>query len=494
MLSPKEHPKPLITWLILGLATCLSIFPRPVYSANSCRTSLGTAQAKVTELPDEVEHQLILEELAALRTAISNAQKSGDRSVAYTLAKAYSAKLAEADHYQLPLGRFNQTNEKADLIEKEVKKREHVAESIESLLRLLQNTTSFEFSPDGKTGLAQMKDLSVVTVDLASGKIRHVLTSDVDFRRATFSADGKRVILVSDGQPTMIAEVETGVKIGDLGRNGTTFYRAYLNANGTRALVVNLKRFPNMIDEKTNLPKKEFTAGLWDSVTGKLITSFQPALGEVVTAVFTKDESKVITQNSTDSGKGTQVWDAKTGRFLHDIHTNSDSGTLGVSPNGRYAVAINRDGALEIFDMASGELIHSILGHSTWADKLHFDHTGRYLLTSGRDAYAILWDLENGKIVHYLQSGTTPTIFADFLHGTQELVTVDRSNNLYVWNMITGARKKVLDQKAIDPNLTTGMREPSISVSSDGKSIVVVRPPFGGMIWRQDIISDASAR
>ena len=66
------------------------------------------------------------------------------------------------------------------------------------------------------------------------------------------------------------------------------------------------------------------------------------------------------------------------------------------SPDGKSLAIASREGTVQLFDVATGELLFSLKGHSSAVIALAFSPDGRTLATGGSDQTIRLWNAETG--------------------------------------------------------------------------------------------------
>ncbi|MFJ2738349.1 protein kinase [Streptomyces sp. NPDC087440] len=78
-----------------------------------------------------------------------------------------------------------------------------------------------------------------------------------------------------------------------------------------------------------------------------------------------------------------QLWDTRTGEELRSLA--AAVGLLDLSPDGRLLAGASRDGAVRLWDVATGRTLRTYRGHESEIGALVFLDDGRHLLTAGRD-------------------------------------------------------------------------------------------------------------
>lgn len=100
------------------------------------------------------------------------------------------------------------------------------------------------------------------------------------------------------------------------------------------------------------------------------------------------------------------VWDLRTNRRIHDLHTDSDMvDTLALSPDGQWLAAgwrslFPNQSGIQIWDFATGQSIHSLAGHAgTFNRFLAFTPEG-HLLSVGDDQLLRCWHPATGTLIN----------------------------------------------------------------------------------------------
>jgi WD40 repeat protein len=158
-------------------------------------------------------------------------------------------------------------------------------------------------------------------------------------------------------------------------------------------------------------------------------------------AIFSPDGRFVVT---SDNDGAACVWDVRTGKQVKKFTepagvTGGVGGGTGVgstpmhwavfSPNGRQVLTANADGTARIWDVRTGRQIRAVSEptgeslNSAW-----FSPDGKSLVTASDDGTARIWDAATGRLLHTLRGpGLTPIYNAAFSHNGQRVVTCSGS-------------------------------------------------------------------
>lgn len=274
------------------------------------------------------------------------------------------------------------------------------------------------FSPDSKSLLTSAP---ISLLDVATGK---------ETRR--YAGNGGQDVLAYSPDGKMFA--------ADNGDNGIDLFNA---ATGTR-----LRRFRGHTSYIISLAfspcgktlasaSNDKTARLWDVASGKELRRFEER-GAVHTVAFSPNgkllawagDEGLIRLWQVDSTESPQRWESFTGvvyrlAFSPDgksIAVGGNDGTLsirevdgwklrrrwaahvhpvasvGYLPDGQtLASSGGQDGAVRLWNAATGQALHARSGHTARIEALRFTANGSTLRSFGRDLRVLEWDLKTGK-------------------------------------------------------------------------------------------------
>jgi WD40 repeat protein len=257
-----------------------------------------------------------------------------------------------------------------------------------------ENILSVAFSPDGKYIISGSRDQTLKLWDVSTGrKIRTFRGHTGWVNEVAFSPDGKYIISASRDKSLKLWEVSTGHQI-----------RSF---RGHRVEVLSVTFSP---DGRYVLSGSHVEAKLWDVATGREIRSFQETefdqTPKIFSTAFSPDSRYVVTGGSQE---WLSIWDVSTGEKVHTCkghtwHVHS----VAFSPDGRYIVSGSLDQTLRIWDVSTGREVRTLRGHTGAVNAVNFSQDGKYIVSGSSDGSIKFWKASRGELVlTHLSTGET---------------------------------------------------------------------------------------
>jgi WD40 repeat protein len=221
------------------------------------------------------------------------------------------------------------------------------------------------------------------------------------------------------------------------------------------------------------------TIRLWDSDTGKLLTTHRLHRGWVGGLTFLSDDKTLVSAGVDTKAKRFELksWQVAGDRERTLVRGEPFYITAQpvVSADGRFlAVAYgtgderlsSEPGEVAVWDLATGKELHRLRGHSTRSRRLAFAPDGRTLASANDDKTARLWDASNGKEGAVLSGHSTGLDSLAFAPDGHLLATGDDEGEVRLWDLATG------NARAAFKAHPAGSRVTVLVYSGDGKTLV----------------------
>ena len=138
-----------------------------------------------------------------------------------------------------------------------------------------------------------------------------------------------------------------------------------------------------------------------------------------------------------------RLYDFK-GKLVRTLEKNGPGGlTPRFSPDGKVLAVGNRNHETQLFDVATGKLLHKL--DKTMTQEIAFSPDGRTLACGYVDGTLILWDVATGKRLHEAESGCKEVYSVDWSPKGDVLATSGLSGKIVLWDPTKLTRLAELD-------------------------------------------------
>jgi len=218
----------------------------------------------------------------------------------------------------------------------------------------------------------------------------------------------------------------------------------------------------------------------WEASTGTHpYVLGQPAPSSIYSVAFSPDGRLLASGTPCGPLGCVQVWDANTGQLLRTIEEYSrgrqmidhagraqvwdlpgDVWDVRFSPDGRTLALVGTDGAIQLIDTSSGQLVRALYGRSrTSLGPAAFGPDG-HTLAASQDGAVLLWDVDSGDLVQTLEGHTGRVSGIVFDPTGNTLASSELDQTIRLWDVSTGRLLRRFDQDAYIS---------SLAISPDGQ-------------------------
>lgn len=146
------------------------------------------------------------------------------------------------------------------------------------------------------------------------------------------------------------------------------------------------------------------------------------------------------------------------------------------SPNGRRVVIASDDATVKIWDVKTGNVVHSLEGHSGPISFAIYSPEGKTVLSTGIvDKTAKIWSATTGNLIYTLGDDTPNIKYATFSPDGQTILTICENNAVKIWDAQTGKILHELNAHIDEVNFAT--------FSLNGKLIITTSVDKTAIIW-----------
>ncbi|MCJ7695000.1 MAG: hypothetical protein MUO40_06180 [Anaerolineaceae bacterium] len=109
--------------------------------------------------------------------------------------------------------------------------------------------------------------------------------------------------------------------------------------------------------------------------------------------------------------------------------------TIAISPDGRQVISGSTDETLRVWDLASGECLRTLHGHTDSVNTIAITADGRQVVSGSGDKTLKVWDLESCKCLCTLEGHTDSVNAIAITPDGRQIVSGGKDKTLCVWDL-----------------------------------------------------------
>ena len=130
------------------------------------------------------------------------------------------------------------------------------------------------------------------------------------------------------------------------------------------------------------------------------------------------------------------LWNLKSGKLAKTFVGHSDIiSSVAFSSDSQYAISGSRDRTVRIWNVNSGRLLDTYRGHNGFVSSVNFSSDGRYVLSGSYDKTLQFWDRRDGRLIRRFKRGNW-VLSMDISQGFA--LSGHRDRTMRLWNLDTG--------------------------------------------------------
>jgi WD40 repeat protein len=276
---------------------------------------------------------------------------------------------------------------------------------------------------------------------------------DSTIEAVEYAPDGRTCALGGVGQVTLFDTQTWGVVRDFPTVSGTVAYLAHRPQSSELAAVAgNEPQVPNRLYR-------------WDTATGAELPALPDWPAGVGQVAYLPDGRTLV--GAFADGR-VRLWDLTT-LGPPRVFSPPDAqplkwAAIAVDPQGRWLASMRADHAILIWDARTGQLVHTLAGHTAGVGDLLFSPDGHTLGSGGDDRLVRVWDVRAGTLRHTLVGHVAAINAVIFSPDGRRLVSAGGGAMIKLWDLATGQEVRTLTDH------TGNVR--AVAFSPDGQTLV----------------------
>ncbi len=302
-------------------------------------------------------------------------------------------------------------------------------------LRTIKGGENIAISPDGEA-FAFLRGKTIRVVNLDKDEVLYTIPK--------YPKAKESYLISSDGQ-TLIRAINSSRHIIEVWYQGEQQHSLYGHEGEIGAIALS--------SDKQILASgsQDKSIKIWNLQTGKLICTFGNLLTwgahkETVSCLaFTPGTQTLISGGlnrsiqSLISGSfdGTiKFWNLQTRDKPRTFKVSLGIKAIAISRDGQFLVSTGWDGKVRLWHIDTGEVLHTLEGHSYSVSCFTFSPDGRTLASAGSyDRTILLWNVQTGQLLHTLAGHESAVSCLAFSWDGQTLVSGSQDKTIKVWGV-----------------------------------------------------------
>jgi WD40 repeat protein len=165
-------------------------------------------------------------------------------------------------------------------------------------------------------------------------------------------------------------------------------------------------------------------------------------------------------------------------REIRKMNGQHNGGVLcvAISPDGKWAASGGQDNTVRIWDVATGNVKHTLFGHNSAVQCVAFSRNSKILASGASDKNIRLWDVSNGQSIRMMTNAHNDWVRGlHFQPDGKQLVSAGDDRTVRIWDFNSGQQVRVLNGHTQYTNV--------LSVSKDGTKALTGSDDGTAILW-----------
>jgi WD40 repeat protein len=328
--------------------------------------------------------------------------------------------------------------------------------------------------PDGQHIVFSPGDETVVIMNVADGRIVTTCWGHDSIVRAVVATpDGRRIVSGSADRTVRLFDSTTGERLGRFDGHADQVECVGTTKDARVAVSGSL----------------DGTVRSWDLRTIAPLGVFEGHASFVRSLAITPDDSRLL---SGSSDKTIRHWTLDRRPVVpHDTVRAAPVAVLAISPNGLRAVSAARESVMSVWDVERGAITRTLGGHDPLAVRktprtrlsglvtaVHLSEDGSRAVSASRDATLRVWDVVTGETLHTVTGHSDAVVKVALSPNGRHAASLSRDRTVRVWNLVEGRAVRALASEDNLKAVTSQTSDPLLLELGQGVTLDITASPI----------------
>lgn len=281
------------------------------------------------------------------------------------------------------------------------------------------------FSPDNTKmmyvdGLYNWEDrlYNIKIVNVATGSISNIIKGhSKEIVSANYNKDGSKIVSSSFDRNIIIWDAI----------NGDIVLKIKMEPYGLESLVI----FSNDGNRLISTVTYEKVVKIRDANTGAVVKTLSGHTGDIRYVSISHDDKYIV---SAARDNMIIIWDSITGDIIKTLNSDKNVKMVLFSPNDNNVLSVS-DEVVNIWDINSGQIIQSFVGHTSPINSAVYNLDGSKILTASIDKSMKIWDTRSGILLQTIEIPFGSIKYAAFNSVGNKIVSASSDGVVRIWDI-----------------------------------------------------------
>jgi WD40 repeat protein len=170
------------------------------------------------------------------------------------------------------------------------------------------------------------------------------------------------------------------------------------------------------------------------------------------------------------------LWDMQSGQAIHTLKGHTDYvSAVAITADGKRAISGSKDKTCILWDMQSGQAIQTLKGHTSYVYAVAISADGKRAISGSQDNTCILWDLQSGQAIQTLKGHTSYVRAVAITADGKRAISGSYDKTCILWDLQSGQAIQTLKRH------TNSVR--AVAITADGKRAISGSSDNSCILW-----------